>query len=215
MEKLDPGAKSALADGRGDGKATSVDGRDDSQAGDIEVQLARRIAAATPGIDAAAEAELYRRLAPRVRLYGRRHLRDEDEARDLMQHIMLATLEKLRAGELREPDRIVSFVFGMCRMVTLEMRRGTRRREALLEQFGADLEPADISVAPRLDEAKVAACLERLAERERSVLLLSFYDDEPADRVGAALGLSAGNVRVIRHRAIDRLRDCVMGKGRP
>lgn len=183
---------------------------DDNAAG-----LAQRIAAAAPGVDAAAEGALYRLLAPRVRLYGRRHLRDEDDARDLMQNVLLATIEKLRAGELREPARIVSFVFGMCRMVTLEIRRGARRREALLLKFGADLEPADIAVAPRLDEARVAACLGRLAERERAVLLLSFYEDEPADRVGAMLGLSAGNVRVIRHRAIERLRACVMGKGRP
>jgi RNA polymerase sigma-70 factor (ECF subfamily) len=180
-----------------------------------EAELARRIAAAAPAIDREAEAALYRLLAPRVRLYGRRHLRDEEEARDLMQHVMVATLEKLRAGELREPARIASFVFGMCRMVTLEMRRGARRREELLEMYAGDLEIADIAVAPRLDEARVAACLERLAERERSVLVLSFYEDEPADRVGAALGLSAGNVRVVRHRAIEKLRECVMGGGKP
>ena len=185
--------------------------RDDDDA----AELASRIAQAAPRIDAAAEAELYRRLAPRVRLYGRRHLRDDEEAHDLMQHVMAATLEKLRAGELREPERIVSFVFGMCRMVTLEMRRGERRREELLEKYGADLEIADIAVAPRLDEAKVAACLQRLAERERSVLILSFYEEEPADKVGEMLGLTAGNVRVIRHRAIERLRECVTGKGKP
>ncbi len=37
--------------------------------------LARRIAEAGCAPDSAAEAELYRRLAPRVRLYGLRHLR--------------------------------------------------------------------------------------------------------------------------------------------
>jgi RNA polymerase sigma-70 factor (ECF subfamily) len=97
----------------------------------------------------------------------------------------------------------------------MDMRRGARRREELLEMYAGDLEIADIAVAPRLDEARVAACLERLAERERSVLVLSFYEDEPADRVGAALGLSAGNVRVVRHRAIEKLRECVMGGGKP
>jgi RNA polymerase sigma-70 factor (ECF subfamily) len=168
-----------------------------------------------PAFDPAAEAELYRTLARRVRLYGRRHLRDDAAAEDLMQQVMLLTIEKMRAGELREPEKVVSFVFGACRMVTLDIRRGARRREELLEKYGADLEIADISVAPRLDEARVAACLERLAERERAVMILSFYEDEPADRVGAALGLSAGNVRVIRHRALERLRDCVMGKDRP
>ncbi|MGE0356346.1 MAG: RNA polymerase sigma factor [Burkholderiales bacterium] len=187
---------------------------DSSTHAEPEAALARRIAAAGDRTDAAAEAGLYRRLAPRVRLYGRRHLRDDAAAEDLAQQVLLMTIEKLRAGELREPERVVSFVFGACRMVTLELRRGARRREALLERFGGDLAIADIAPAPRLDEVKVAACLERLAERERSVVLLSFYEDEPAEQVGAALGLTAGNVRVIRHRALERLRDCVMGTKR-
>ncbi len=187
---------------------------DSSTHAEPEAALARRIAAAGSRIDAEAEAEFYRRLAPRVRLYGRRHLRDDAAADDLTQQVLLMTIEKLRAGELREPERVVSFVFGACRMVTREIRRGAKRREALLEQFGEDLAIADIAPAPRLDEAKVAACLERLSERERSVVLLSFYEDEPAEQVGAALGLTAGNVRVIRHRALERLRDCVMGTKR-
>ena len=41
-----------------------------------------------------AEAELYRRLAPRVRLYGLRHLRDAQAAADLVQQVMLITLER-------------------------------------------------------------------------------------------------------------------------
>jgi hypothetical protein len=68
-----------------------------------DASLARRIAAAHPGTDAEAEGALYRRLAPRVRLYGLRHLRDGPAAADLMQQVMLMTLEKLRAGDVRQP----------------------------------------------------------------------------------------------------------------
>jgi RNA polymerase sigma-70 factor (ECF subfamily) len=57
----------------------------------------------------------------------------------------------------------------------------------------------------------VADCLDRLPERERAVLVMSFYDDQPSETVGERLGLSAGNVRVIRHRGIDKLRRCVDG----
>src|SRR6185436_14885890 len=134
----------------------------------VEIRLGRRIAAAGARRDVAAEAALYRLLAPRVRLYGRRHLRDDEAANDLMQQVMVMALEKLRAGELREPERIASFVFGACRMVTLEIRRGARRRDELLEKYAGDLEIADISIPPRLDEARVAACMDKLAERERS-----------------------------------------------
>jgi len=60
--------------------------------------LARRIAAAGTAPDSAAETEFYRRLAPRVRLYGLRHLRDQHAAADLVQQVLLMTLEQLRAG---------------------------------------------------------------------------------------------------------------------
>ena len=67
--------------------------------------LARRIAGGPPGSTDAEEAELYRRFAPRVRLYGRRHLRDAAAADDLAQDVLLLTFERLRAGEVRRPER--------------------------------------------------------------------------------------------------------------
>ncbi len=174
-----------------------------------DADLARRIAAAGAAVDSAAEAELYRRLAPRARLYGLRHLRDPHAARDLMQQVLLTTIERLRAGELREPERIASFVLGTCRMVVLGIRRGTWRRETLLEAYGDTAEAVDPSESPALDGEKLAACLRALAERERTVVVMTFFADKPGDEVARELGLSAGNVRVIRHRALGRLRACM------
>ena len=178
----------------------------------LEAELARRIAARVPEEAAKAEAELCRRLAPRLRLYGRKHLRDDHAAADLAQQVLLMTIEKLRAGRMREPERVVSFVFGACRMMTMEMRRGQSRREELLQRYGDDVPIADASIEPRLDHERVARCLERLPERERSVVLMTFYEDRPADEVAGLLDLTPGNVRVIRHRALQRLRECVVGR---
>jgi RNA polymerase sigma-70 factor (ECF subfamily) len=83
----------------------------DSSDGD----LARAVAAGETGETEAAESELYRRFAPRVRLYGQRHLRNEDAALDLMQQVMLMTIQKLRNGSVRDFDQIASCVFGVCR----------------------------------------------------------------------------------------------------
>jgi RNA polymerase sigma-70 factor (ECF subfamily) len=173
--------------------------------------LARRIAAAGQRLDAAAEAELCRRLAPRVRLYGLRHLRDPHAAHDLMQQVLLMTLERLRDGRLREPERIASFVLGMSRLVVLEIRRGSWRRETLLATWGDTAEAVEGPEPPVLDTDKLAACLEALAERERTVVVLTFFADKSGDEVATELGLTAGNVRVIRHRAIARLRGCMGG----
>lgn len=174
-----------------------------------EVALARRIAAAAPARDAEAEAGLYRLLAPRVRRYGLRHLRDPHAAADLMQQVMALALERLRAGGLREPDRVLSWVLGTCRLTVMDQRRGERRREELLQRYADALPAPVVHLAPRLDQERVAHCLERLPERERAVLVLSFYDEQPADAVGTQLGLTATHVRVIRHRGLDQLRRCV------
>lgn len=174
-----------------------------------DAALARRVIAAGAAIDAAAEAELCRRLGPRVRLYGLRHLRDPHAAHDLAQQVLLMTLERLRAGRLREPERIASFVLGMARMTVLEIRRGTWRRENLLATFGDTAEAVEPAEPWALDAAKLAGCLDTLSERERSVLLLTFFDDKSGDEVAREMQLAAGNVRVIRHRALARLRTCM------
>src|SRR5688500_5827375 len=88
-----------------------------------DAELARRIVTAAPGEASEAEGELYARLAPRVRLYGLRHLRDAQLAADLMQQVMMMTIERLRNGKVHEPERLASYVLGMCRMVVLGLQR--------------------------------------------------------------------------------------------
>lgn len=177
--------------------------------------LARRIADGLPGSTDAEEAELYRRFAPRVRLYGRRHLRNDGAADDLAQDVLVRTIERLRAGEVRRPEEIGSFILGTSRMMAHAERRVARRRESLTLRF---LEPAP-TAAPAsdivLDAPRVAACLRALAERDRIVVILTFYADREAPRIAEDLGVSPAAVRTIRHRAIARLRDCVLGSARP
>jgi RNA polymerase sigma-70 factor (ECF subfamily) len=170
-----------------------------------DAELARRIAA---GSDPAAEAELYRRLAPRVRLYGLRHLRDPHAAKDLMQQVLLMTIERLRKGQVRDPEKLASYVLGMCRMTVLEIRRGAWRREQLLEAYG-DTESYEAPEPYALNEDRLAKCLEALAGRERTVVALTFFADKDGEEVSKDLGITAGNVRVIRHRALGKLRECL------
>ena len=176
-----------------------------------DAELARRITGAAPGDAAEAEGELYARLAPRVRLYGLRHLRDAQWAADLVQQVLLMTIERLRDGKVREPERLASFVLGMCRMVVLDLQRGGRRRERVLHRFAGDVPLGSPPPEPLLDDDRLEGCLAGLAERERSVLLLTFHAERSAVEVGQELGLSPVNVRVIRHRALARLRACLEG----
>jgi len=176
---------------------------------DIELKDAELVLQIGSGGAREAEAELFRRMAPRIRLYGLRHLRDEHAAQDLAQQVVITTIEALRAGRLREPEKLASFVLGACRMTVLDLRRGAQRKERLLEQYGADmLAPVQPSL-PHLDQEQLARCVQGLKERERTVVVMTFYDEQTGADAARLLGVSEANLRVIRHRAIHQLRACM------
>jgi RNA polymerase sigma-70 factor (ECF subfamily) len=177
-----------------------------------DAELARQISSSPPGGAREAEAELYRRLAPRIRLYGLRHLRDEQAAADLAHEALLLTIERLRGGEVREPARLASFVLGVCRMMVRDGVRRAGRKERLLEEYARTLPAAEGPQTSDLDRERLADCLGRLTERERSILVATFYVERTAEEIVRDFGLSAVNVRVIRHRALGRLRGCMEGR---
>jgi len=169
-------------------------------------ELVMRIAG---GSDREAEEEFCRMMGPRIRLYGLRHLRDTHEADDLVQQVLITALGTLRGGGLREPEKLASFVLGTCRMTVIQQRRGAWRKQQLLNQFGVDMLSPVASAGPRLDHDKLANCVQGLKERERAVIVMSFYDEQTAADVARFLSVSEANVRVIRHRAIHVLRTCM------
>lgn len=179
-----------------------------------DADLAREIQGSLAGEARKSEGELFRRFAPRVRLYGLRHLRSESLAEDLVQQTMEITIAKLRRREILEPDRIASFILGCARMVASNLRRDrTRKMDSLDDSHAQTLvaeepPPSSTYSVPRLAEALTA-----LTERERTIITLSFYGEQSASEIGEALGLSPGNVRVIRHRAVARLRSLMGAEG--
>lgn len=169
-------------------------------------ELARAIGA---GGDAgrSCEAELCRRFAPRIRLYGLRHLRDDDRARELVQTVLLGVLEAARAGRIDDPGKLDRFVLGTCRNAVLRMRdvdaRGQRLADAAVDAAVA-AEPVEI-----IDRRALVRCLDALDARAKKVVVMTFHGDRSADEIGAALAMAAGAVRVVRHRALAALRRCL------
>jgi RNA polymerase sigma-70 factor (ECF subfamily) len=172
-----------------------------------DAALAKRIVAGDP----AAEAALCRRLLPRVRAWGLKHTRDEAAALDLAQQVLVVTLEALRANRVEEIDRVAAFVFGTCKHVLVASRRGERRRADLLERFGPALAGTDEVRETAIDQRQLAGCFEKLAPRARAVLALTFFAERSGDEIAGELGMSAGNVRVLRHRALEQLHACMEG----
>jgi len=123
--------------------------------------------------------------------------------------VMLVVITRLRAGEVREPDQIGSFVLGTSRMMVAGQRRGERRRAAIVARFEPFDEATETSNDLALDSRRLAPCLAALRERERTIVLMTYYADRSATEIAAALGTTAGAVRVSRHRALASIRDCI------
>jgi RNA polymerase sigma-70 factor (ECF subfamily) len=156
-----------------------------------------------------AEAELCRRFAPRIRLYGLRHLREEDRARDLVQAVLLAVLVAARAGRIEDPERIDRFVLGTCRNASMRMRDVDARALLVADE---ELDVASfLQDTEFVDTGALVPCVAALDLRGRMVVMLSFYEERPAEHIAQALETTAGNVRVLRHRAIAALRRCLDG----
>ena len=163
------------------------------------------------GGDAAAEAELCRRFAGRALLYGLRHLGTSAAAEDLAQDALLTVLLALREGKLREPEQIASFVLGTCRTLALAQRRKSARREELLAR--EPVQQAVEQLSHEVDGARLSGCLQGLGEREQAIVMMTFQQDRSAETIADALGLTAGNVRVLRHRTLARLHACIEAPG--
>ena len=172
--------------------------------GDLLRQIAAGGAAAP-----LAEREFCRRFAPRIRLYGLRHLKSEDRARDLVQAVLLIVLESARGDRVREPDHVERYVLGTCRHVAQRMKRADFKAMPLPDD---DLvRAAGAAPAEPTETGPLFRCLGGLDPRAQAVLMMTYRDDLAADEVAARLDTTAGNVRVLRHRALASLRRCLEG----
>jgi RNA polymerase sigma-70 factor (ECF subfamily) len=177
-----------------------------------DADLVRNIAAATP-LARDAEAAICARYAGRIRAYGRRHLRDDDAAADLVQQVLVAVIEAARADRVEKPERLGAFVLGVCRFTVWDLRRGRRRERRATE----GTLPLDVAAEPDVhpvDRMQLERCVGQLAPRSATVIRMSFGEDRPAHEIADLLGLTAGNVRVIRHRALAGLQACLDGDGK-
>jgi RNA polymerase sigma-70 factor, ECF subfamily len=157
------------------------------------------------------EVGICKRFAGRIRAYGLRHLRNEQAARDLVQQVLLATVEALRQARVESPERIDAFVLGAARNIARDMRRSGVRQKRVAEKASATLPEGWEPEWPRVNRLRLEGCLRRLEPRELVVVTMTFAEDLTAEEISEALSLTAGNVRVIRHRALARLRLCVEG----
>jgi RNA polymerase sigma-70 factor (ECF subfamily) len=193
---------------------SSAEPRQSAEAADVTepAELARR---ALRG-DRHAEARLCERLAPAIRAFARRRLRSSEATREFQQEVLLIFVEALRSGQVEDPSRVAGFVLGICRNLALDRARARERRAKLWELYGDVASACDVVMPERatVELMRLEDCLTELSQRARDAVWLSYGELLSHAEVSARLGVSDGNARVLRHRALRTLRECVSSSKR-
>jgi RNA polymerase sigma-70 factor (ECF subfamily) len=152
-----------------------------------------------------------------------------DAAEEAVQEALMAGLAARRRFEGRATERTWLTAI-LKRKVADALRAAARRRARTVlgddrltdGQFrrsgkwhqppDGDADPLSVLTGAEL-RAAVFDCLGRLPPRLREVIVSRYLDDRPAEAVGRALGVTAGNLWVLLHRGRLRLWRCLADGG--
>ncbi|MBI2515718.1 MAG: sigma-70 family RNA polymerase sigma factor [Opitutae bacterium] len=126
-----------------------------------------------------------------------------DLAEEIAQRVFADLARK--TGELARHPTLAGWLHQATRYAAIDALRDEARRAKLARQFAAETE-AEVSpdwerLRPVLDEA-----MDRLAPRDRDLVLLRFFEGLTHTEVGARLGLNENAARMRAERALEKLR---------
>lgn len=160
--------------------------------------------------DPAGLAEAYGSYADRLFTYCTSLLRDRDASADAVQDTFIIAAERI--GQLREPDRLRSWLYAIARNECLRIvrvrGRTTALDEAALEGVGAmSDETVDHGADLRQEELSslVWTAADGLNPREREVLELSVRHQLDGPELAAAMGVSANHAAAVLSKARQQL----------
>jgi RNA polymerase sigma factor (sigma-70 family) len=134
----------------------------------------------------------------------RSKVRDEALAEDILQDSLLRALRG--AGEIRNDERVTSWLYGIARNAITDTYRRRGVREAAREAIAAE---TDVAFTPE-DEARLCACMAGLVptlKPEYARVVQAELNGEDTDALAAELGITKTNLKVRRHRAHHQLRE--------
>jgi RNA polymerase sigma-70 factor (ECF subfamily) len=166
------------------------------------------------GGERAAEGELVARFSRGLLLMLRRLARNPALADDLHQETLSLVLEKVRRGEVREPERLAGFVRATARNLFIADRRKESRYGAFAEgeEEGLAAPAGERSAVDRVMAEEEARQVRRLLDelrfdRDRQVLLRFYLADDSREEICAELAIEPERFNQVVHRARERLRE--------
>ncbi len=156
--------------------------------------------------DGSAFDTLFDRHAARLNGYARRWLQPADAA-DIVQEAFLVLFEKGPAILEHDRANVSGFLFGTLRHKIRDVL--ATRETPVAEPDANELATEDDALTTALrheDAERLARLLERTCSPLEQDVVLRTLEEHGGPEIAAALGISTGNVRVIRHRALAKLR---------
>jgi RNA polymerase sigma-70 factor (ECF subfamily) len=149
---------------------------------------------------------------PAVYRYCRARLWDTETAEDVTQEVLIAVFQALPRQDppVRELEAFAIAVAS--RQVATAHRRRAARPEHEHDEVPDVVDTApgpDVVIALNDDVRALNILLEQLTPIQREVVLLRVVNGLSAEDTGTVLGMTPGNVRVMQHRALTRLRALV------
>jgi RNA polymerase sigma-70 factor, ECF subfamily len=162
--------------------------------------------------DRQAEAELIDSYGRGVRIIIRREGADATIIDDLCQETFRIVLEKIRRGDIREPERLSGFIRSVAKnLVTEHFRRVARERLTDTEEAVRLLTSSAPNQLERLLQKEKAVLVwqvlrEMRNERDIQVLLRYHLAEDTKEQICADLGLTSLQFNLVLHRARERYR---------
>jgi RNA polymerase sigma-70 factor, ECF subfamily len=173
------------------------------------VDLVSRIRAG----DRQEEAELIERYSRGVMVIIRREVHDAAVAEDIHQETFRIGLEKIRQGDVREPERLSGFICGVARNLVIDYFRRAARQESMteIEEAARLPHPASDQLQELLRKEKADLVRQVLKEmpneRDIQVLYRFYIADDEKEQICADLGLTSLDFNRVLHRARERFRE--------
>ncbi|MGK5672928.1 sigma-70 family RNA polymerase sigma factor [Micromonospora sp. URMC 106] len=148
---------------------------------------------------------MYRRYADRLYTYARTMLREPDAAADAVHDAFLTAGQRIH--QLREPDRLRSWLYAIVRNECLRQLR-ERSRSLPLEEAGEPVaDTADPATAVNAEQVRdlVHAAVAALNPGDREVVHLAIRHDLSSADIGAALGVPTNHAHARLSRARSQL----------
>jgi RNA polymerase sigma-70 factor, ECF subfamily len=164
------------------------------------------------GGDRQAETELVERYNRVVMNIIRREVGDAVVADDLYQETFYIVLEKIREGDVREPEKLPGFVCGVAKNRVIKHFQRAAQQESLTETGETEslpqATPDQLGELLRKERAGIVqrTLKEMTSERDIQMLFRFYLAEDDKERICADLGLTSLQFNLVLHRARKRYR---------